>query len=211
MCVCMCVTIVPCALMNRDVLQCLHPTWYWEWVPRLTAGAAPCSTWNPQFPRMSTTLKKVLSCSTMNNAHGGRKEKRTLRCLYNEGNVFVQFVLLGESPSYFLYLKGAEDARFDFSATENDAEMILRLIWEWVMNNQLLSYSCWGPSSLWWMTLSIPVVPFRSIDLSLRHVSTTWPGHYGCDPDARGQYQRSCYPSQGAAGSEAKLSQKRDT
>lgn len=139
------------------------------------------------------------------------KKKKTLRCLYNEGNVFVQFVLLGESPSYFLYLKGAEDARFDFSATENDAEMILRLIWEWVMNNQLLSYSCWGPSSLWWMTLSIPVVPFRSIDLSLRHVSTTWPGHYGCDPDARGQYQRSCYPSQGAAGSEAKLSQKRDT
>lgn len=58
------------------------------------------------------------------------KKRKTLRCLYNEGNVFVQFVLLGESPSNFLYLKGAEDTRFDFSATENDAEMILGLIWE---------------------------------------------------------------------------------
>lgn len=38
------------------------------------------------------------------------------------------------------------------------------------------------------MILSILVVPFRSIDLSLRHVSATWPGHYGCDPDARGQH-----------------------
>ena len=55
------------------------------------------------------------------------------------------------------------------------------------------------------MTLSIPVVPFRSIDLSLRHVRATWPGHYGCDPDARGRRRGSRHLSQGAA----KLSGKR--
>lgn len=43
------------------------------------------------------------------------------------------------------------------------------------------------------MTLSISVVPFSSIDLSVRYVSTTWPGHYGCDPDVRGQHGTSIY------------------
>lgn len=49
---------------------------------------------------------------------------------------------------------------------------------ERAMSNQLLCRSGWGPSSLWWMSSSIPVVPLGSVDLSLRHVSTTWPGHY---------------------------------
>lgn len=65
--------------------------------------------------------------------------------MYNEGNVFVQFVWLGESLSYILSLKGAEAAHFDFPAPENDAEMILQLIPEWLMYNQLLSCRCWAP------------------------------------------------------------------
>lgn len=59
------------------------------------------------------------------------------------------------------------------------------------------------------MTLSIPVEPFRSIDLSLKHVSTTWPGHYGSDPDARGQHWRKLHLSPGAAGSDVKTSGKK--
>lgn len=46
------------------------------------------------------------------------------------------------------------------------------------------------------MALSISVAPFSSIDLSVRHVSTTWPGHHGCDPDVRGRRGRSVHPSQ---------------
>lgn len=138
---------------------------------------------------------------------GGGKKTPHSSYMYNEGNVFVQFVWLGESMSYIVYLKGAEAAHFDFPVTENDAEMILQLIWEWLMYNQLLSCRCWAPSSLWWMMLSIPVVPFRFIDLSLRHVSATWPGHYGCDPDARGRHRWNLDLSQGAAGGDAKLSE----
>lgn len=45
------------------------------------------------------------------------------------------------------------------------------------------------------MALSISVGPSSSIDLSLRHVSTTWPGHHGCDPDVRGRRGRGVHPS----------------
>lgn len=131
---------------------------------------------------------------------GGEKTSYCSSSMYNDGNVFAQFVWLGERWSCILHLKGAEAARFDFPANENDAGMILQLISEWLMYNQSLSCHCWAPSSLWWMTLSIPVVPFRFIDLSLRHVSATWPSHYGCDPDARGRHQWNLDLSQGATG-----------
>lgn len=45
------------------------------------------------------------------------------------------------------------------------------------------------------MALSISVGPSSSIDLSLRHVSATWPGHHGCDPDVRGRRGRGVHPS----------------
>lgn len=80
----------------------------------------------------------------MHMEEGGEKAHNS--CMYNDGNVFVQFVWLGESLTYILYLKGAEAAPFDSPATENDAEMILQLIWEWLMYNQLLSCHCWAPS-----------------------------------------------------------------
>lgn len=64
---------------------------------------------------------------------GGEKNLHSA-CMYNEGNVFVQFAWLGGSLSYILFLKGAEAAHFDFPAPENDAEMILELIPECTIN-----------------------------------------------------------------------------
>lgn len=102
-------------------------------------------------------------------------------CMYNEGNVFARFVSWGESLSFSLYPKAAEAAAFDSCAAENDAGIISAIDPRErarAMSNQLLCRSGRGPSSLWWMSSSIPVVPLGSVDLSLRHVSTTWPGHY---------------------------------
>lgn len=167
-------------------------TWYSQWVPRVPARAALCSTWNAQLSCMCTTLRKFPTCSTMNNAHHERKKNPFIAPLWIMWvTCLCKFVWLGES-----HISCALRVQRLLPLISLHLKMMQKWFCNWFPSDWC-TINCWqSPSSFKWIALSIPVLPFRSIDLSLRHVSTTWPSHYGCDPDARGRDQGNLHLSE---------------
>lgn len=90
--------------------------------------------------------------------------------MYNEGNVFVQFVWLGESLSYILYLKGAEDAHFDFSC-----------YWKWCRNDFAIDLGVTDVQSIVVMPLLSPLQPLMddAVD-TCSAIQVYWPFSEAC-------------------------------